>query len=68
MICELKVGESMLIESIIGTTMSVELSAITTFGPHKAVVPNVSGTASFIGKNNFWFDPSDPLKDGFIIR
>jgi len=65
---ELKVGESMLIESIIGTTMSVELSAITTFGPHKAVVPNVSGTASFIGKNNFWFDPSDPLKDGFIIR
>jgi trans-L-3-hydroxyproline dehydratase len=65
---ELKVGESMKIESIIGTTMGVELSALTTFGPHKAVIPHVSGAASFTGKNTFWFDPQDPLKDGFIMR
>jgi len=65
---DLKVGEKMEIESIIGTTMEVELSSITTFGPHKAVVPVVTGSASFTGKNSFWFDPEDPLKDGFIIR
>ena len=65
---ELKVGEKMEIESIIATTMEVELSSITTFGPHKAVVPTVTGSASFIGRNSFWFDPEDPLKDGFIIR
>lgn len=64
----LKVGEKMEIESIIGTTMEVELASITTFGPHKAVVPLVTGSASFTGKNSFWFDPEDPLKDGFIIR
>jgi trans-L-3-hydroxyproline dehydratase len=28
----------------------------------------VAGSASFTGKNSFWFDPEDPLKDGFIIR
>ena len=65
---DLKVGEKMEIESLIGTTMEVELSAITTFGPHKAVIPTVTGSASFTGKNSFWFDPEDPLKDGFIIR
>jgi proline racemase len=56
------------IESIIGTTMEVELSSITTFGPHKAVIPTVSGSASFTGKSTFWFDSEDPLKDGFILR
>jgi len=48
--------------------MEVELSSLTTFGPHKAIIPVVSGTASFTGKSNFWFDIEDPLKEGFIIR
>ena len=65
---ELKPGELMVIESILGTTMAVEVVDITSFGPHDAVVPKVSGTASFTGKNNFWFDPKDPLKEGYIIR
>ncbi len=65
---ELKLGESMVIESILGTTMEVELASLTTFGPHKAVIPVVTGTASFTGKSSFWFDPGDPLKEGFIFR
>lgn len=65
---ELKLGELIEIESILGTTMKVELAALTTFGPHKAVIPKVSGTASFTGKNSYWFDPEDPLKEGFFIR
>jgi len=65
---ELKVGDSMEIESIVGSTMQVDLASITTFGPHKAVVPIVSGSASFTGRSHFWFDPDDPFKDGFFIR
>ena len=65
---DLKMGKKISIESILGTSMDVELAGITTFGPHKAVVPVVSGTSSFTGKNSFWFDPEDPLKDGFIFR
>ena len=65
---DLKMGEKISIESILGTSMDVELAGITTYGPHKAIVPVVSGTASFTGKNSFWFDPEDPLKDGFIFR
>lgn len=65
---ELKPGEHMEIESILGTTMEVELAETTDFGPFDAVIPEVSGTASFTGRNQFWFDPEDPLKEGFIIR
>ena len=65
---ELSLGRKMKIESILGTTMEVEIAGLTTFGPHSALIPRVSGTASFTGKNSFWFDPEDPLKEGFIIR
>jgi len=65
---ELKPGELMEIESILGTTMTVEVAEAISYGPYEAVVPKVSGTASFTGKNSFWFDPEDPLKEGFILR
>ncbi len=65
---ELLLCEKITIESILGTTMDVEIKEIQNFGPHQAVIPEVSGTAFFTGKNEFWFDPEDPLKDGFIFR
>jgi trans-L-3-hydroxyproline dehydratase len=65
---ELKIGKKITIESILGTTMEVEILEETTYGPHKAVIPEVTGTAFITGKNEFWFDPDDPLKEGFIFR
>ena len=65
---ELKKGESITIESILGTTMDVRVEEITNYGPHDAVVPEVSGTAFLTGKNEFWIDETDPLKEGFIFR
>jgi proline racemase len=37
------------------------------FGPYDAVIPEVGGTASIIGRNEFYFDPEDPLRGGFIL-
>lgn len=65
---ELKEGEKITIESILGTSMDVEVKEVTTYGPHTAVVPEVSGTAYITGKNEFYFDPDDPLRGGFIFR
>ena len=64
----LKVDEEITIESILDTTMTVKVLEETTFGPYKAVVPEVSGTASITGRNTFYFDPEDPLRNGFIFR
>ena len=65
---ELDLNERVTIESILGTTMSVKVIDVTKFGPYDAVIPEVSGTASIIGRNEFYFDPEDPLKSGFIVR
>lgn len=64
----LAIDEEITIESILDTTMTVKVVEECTYGPHKAVVPEVSGTASITGQNNFCFDPEDPLKSGFIFR
>ena len=65
---ELGLNESITIESILGSTMSVRVVDTTNFGPHDAVIPEVSGTASIIGRNEFYFDPEDPFRAGFIFR
>lgn len=65
---ELELNVPITIESILGTTMSVKVVGVTTFGPYDAVIPEVSGTASIIGRNEFYFDPNDPLRTGFIFR
>jgi len=65
---ELKVGEVMTIESIIGTRFTGRAIKLTTFGPYQAVIPEVEGRAFITGKNEFYLDPHDPLKNGFILR
>ena len=65
---ELGLNEKIVIESILGSTMSVSVVNTTGFGPHDAIIPEVSGTASIIGRNEFYFDPHDPFHAGFIFR
>ena len=64
---EIKIGESIIIESIIDSTFSVKVVETTTFGNYDAVIPEVSGNAYITGKNTFWINPEDPLKNGFIL-
>ncbi|MGY8781100.1 MAG: proline racemase family protein [Fidelibacterota bacterium] len=65
---QIGVGESITIESIIGSTFSVKVDRLTSFGQYEAVIPEVSGNAFITGKNTFWINPDDPLKDGFVLR
>jgi trans-L-3-hydroxyproline dehydratase len=48
--------------------MDVCIKEVTSFGPYTAVIPEVSGIAYYTGTNTFYFDPEDPLKQGFILR
>jgi proline racemase len=65
---ELGLNERVTIESILGSTMSVKVVEVTKFGPYEAVIPEVSGSASIVGRNEFYFDPEDPFRNGFIFR
>jgi proline racemase len=65
---ELGLNETITIESIIGSTMTVQALSETKFGPYRAIIPEISGTAHITGSNEFWFDPDDPLSAGFVLR
>ncbi len=65
---EVEIGDPLVIESIIGSRFTGRVTEETTFGPHKAIVPEVEGTAHTTGAHTFFIDPSDPLRDGFILR
>ena len=65
---ELGLNEKITIESIVGSTMSVQVVETTKYGDYDAVIPEVSGTASITGKSEFYFDPEDEFVSGFILR
>ncbi len=65
---ELAQGETLHIESIIGTRFSVRVVTCTHEGALPAVIPEVTGSASITGTHTFLIDPDDPLRDGFLLR
>jgi proline racemase len=65
---EIGVGDSIVVESILGTTFAGRIVRTTEFGPYAAVVPEIEGSAHITGRQEFLVDPADPLKDGFILR
>ena len=65
---ELKVGERIRIESILGSTMDVEIMEVVDYGSRQAVIPVVYGNSWYTGKNEIWIDPEDPFANGFIFR
>ena len=64
----LGVGESFVIESLIGTRFTGRVVRETTFGGYAAVVPEVEGSAWITGRHEFLISPDDPLTGGFIMR
>ena len=65
---ELQMNQPIVIESVIGSKFTGRVVEEVTFGPHSAIIPEVQGEAHIIGRSELWINPSDPLKDGFILR
>jgi trans-L-3-hydroxyproline dehydratase len=65
---EIGVGESIVIESILGTTFTGRVVETTHVGKYPAIIPEVEGRAYITGRHEFLIDPRDPLKAGFILR
>jgi proline racemase len=65
---EIGKGQPFVVESILGTQFRGSIEATIRFGPYEAVIPRVSGGAFITGRNGFFIDPSDPLRNGFILR
>jgi len=65
---ELALNQSMSIESITGSIFHGKIISETNYGPHTAVIPEVTGTAHITGEHTFIIDPNDPMRVGFLVR
>ncbi len=65
---EIAMGESITIESILGTKFDVKVIKELDYGKLSAVIPEVSGNACITGEHTFLIDEKDDLKYGFILR
>lgn len=64
---EIGLYQPIVIESIIGSRFSGRVVDTTSFGPYRAVIPEVEGRAFITGRNEFLIDPHDELREGFIL-
>jgi proline racemase len=66
---EITDGQEIIIESILGAASVFRGRVVerTQFGPHNAIIPEVSGSAYIVGRNEWILDHRDPLGLGFLI-
>jgi trans-L-3-hydroxyproline dehydratase len=65
---ELGLGEEMTVESITGSEFVGRVAEETNVGGLPAVIPEVAGEAHLLGRSEYWFDPSDNIGKGFMLR
>jgi proline racemase len=65
---KLKLGETIVNESIIGTTFTGKVLGETKVGDYDAVIPEVSGRAFITGFNQWVVEEGDPIAEGFFLR
>ncbi len=65
---EIGLYQPIVIESIIGSRFTGQAVEATKFGGYDAVIPEVEGSATIIGRHEFFLDPLDELRNGFFLR
>lgn len=65
---KLKVGDSFVHESIIGSLFKGRIEKSAKVGNYDAIVPSVEGWARVTGYNTIFIDDRDPYKHGFVVK
>ncbi|MCL7977555.1 MAG: proline racemase family protein [marine benthic group bacterium] len=64
---ELATDRAIEVESLIGTRFTVRIVDEFEVAGRACVLPEVGGTAYITGRHEFWIDPLDPLREGFLL-
>jgi len=64
---KLKVGDTFVHESIIGSLFHGRIESQTRVGAHEGIVPSIEGWARITGFNTIFIDPRDPYAHGFQV-
>ena len=61
------VGEEFVNEGILGTVFRSRIVEESRVDGYPAIIPEVTGSAYITGSHQFFIDPRDPLKEGFLL-
>jgi proline racemase len=64
---EIDLNDEFVHESIIGSRFRAKAVEAAQVGPYSAIIPEVTGSAHLTGMHQWFIDPDDPLKDGFLL-
>ena len=64
---KLKVGDTFIHESIIGSVFKGRVEAAVQVGDFSGMIPSIEGDARIIGYNQLILDPEDPYVEGFQV-
>ncbi|MDG3575333.1 4-hydroxyproline epimerase [Rhizobium sp. YJ-22] len=64
---QVKVGDTLISRSIIGSEFEVGLSAETTVAGKPAIIPTIAGRGFTFGLHQVALDPADPMAEGFAL-
>ena len=63
----LRVGDTMISEGLLGLSFVGRIAGETQVAGRPAILPEITGTAYITGTSQFFFDPDDPLRAGFLL-
>lgn len=64
---QMKVGDTLIHESIIGSHFTGRIIGETTAGGKPAILPTIEGRAFITGTMSYFLDPADPWTDGYRV-
>lgn len=64
---EMKVGDRLVMSSVIGSEFVGEIAADTSVGDRPAIIPTISGRAWITGTSEYVVDPTDPWPRGYRL-
>lgn len=64
---KLKLGDTFIHESFIGSVFSGSVEGVTKVGTYQAILPSIQGSARITGYNKLILDPADPYVTGFQV-
>jgi trans-L-3-hydroxyproline dehydratase len=65
---QMRVGDTMVHESLIGSRFTGRIAGETTVAGRKAIIPTIAGRAWITGLFNYFIDPDDPWPEGFALN
>jgi len=62
------VGSTFTSQGLLGLSFTGRIAGLTEVEGRRAILPEVTGTAYLTGTSQFWFDPDDPVRAGYLLE